>query len=355
MKALRYYEKKDFRIETLDAPAPGQNEVKIKVKWCGICGSDVQEYRSGPQMVPTRPHPQTGLAAPVTGGHEFSGQVMEFGADVNGFAPGDRVVVRPTLPCYQCHYCRQGRFIQCVVLATLGASAHGAFAEFAIARSDCLYKLPDHVSFEQATYAEPLACAVRAVERSRMAPGATVVILGAGPIGLLTLQAALACGAFRVYVFETVQSRRKLAEELGATASFDPREGNPGKLIASLTDGRRAEIVFECAGSASALLLADSLSGRGSTIVQMGVPGEPVEFPFYNLFMREKTIIASQGYVNRQFQTALDFIASGKVRCDPVMTSAKIRLDDIVSKGFEALIGPDAYKHCKILVSPEMV
>lgn len=353
MQALRYYRQKDFRLETMPDPQPGPGEAKIKVKWCGICGSDVQEYRSGPQMVPTKPHPQTGKSAPVTGGHEFSGEIIEVGAELTGFAPGDRVVVRPTLPCYHCHYCRQGRFIQCVVLATMGGAADGAFAEYAIARSDCLYKLPDHVTFEQATYAEPLACAVRAVQRSGMEPGATVVVLGAGPIGLLTLQTALACGASKAYVFETVQSRRELAEELGATASFDPREGNPGKLIASLTEGRRAEIVFECAGTASALLLADSVSGRGSTILQMGVPSEPVEFPFHNLFMREKSIIASQGYVNDQFQTALDFIASGKVRCDPIMTSAKISLNDIVEKGFEELTGPNGYKHCKILVTPE--
>ncbi len=353
MKALRYYQQKDFRLETIAEPSPGPGEAKVKVEWCGICGSDVQEYLNGPKMVPTKPHPQTGASAPITGGHEFSGIITEIGTELAGFAPGDRVVVRPTLPCYQCHYCRQGRFIQCVVLATLGSSANGAFADYAVVRGDCLYKLPDTVSFEKATYAEPLACAVRAVQRSGMEPGATVVVLGAGPIGLLTLQTALACGASRVFVFETVESRRELAEELGATASFDPRVDNPGKLIASLTDGRRAEFVFECAGTSSALLLADSLSGRGSTILQMGVPGEPVAFPFYNLFMREKTIIASQGYVNSQFETALDFIASGKIRCDPIMTTAKISLSEIVTKGFEELTGPHSHRHCKILVSAE--
>ncbi|MCF6293888.1 MAG: 2,3-butanediol dehydrogenase [Robiginitomaculum sp.] len=353
MQALRYYRQKDFRLENIDEPTPKANEAKIKVKWCGICGSDVQEYLSGPKMVPTKPHPQTGMSAPVTGGHEFSGEITEIGDNISSFSPGDRVVVRPTMPCYQCHYCRQGRFIQCQVLATLGGAAHGAFADFTVARDDCLYKLPDNVSFEQATYAEPLACAVRAVQRSGMQAGATVVVIGAGPIGLLTLQTALACGASKVYVFETVEIRRKLAEELGATASFDPREGSPGKLIANLTSGRRAEIVFECAGTASALLLADSLSGRGSTILQMGVPNEPVEFPFYNLFMREKTIIASQGYVNDQFKTALDFIDNSKISCDPIMTSSKISLNDIIEKGFEQLTGSNSHSHCKILVTPQ--
>ncbi len=353
MQALRYYQHNDFRLETIAEPEPGPNEAKIKVKWCGICGSDVQEYLSGPKMVPTKPHPQTGLSAPVTGGHEFSGEIVETGQNLTGYSVGDRVVVRPTMPCYECHYCRQGRFIQCVVLATLGGAANGAFAEYVTVRGDCLHKLPDSTSFEEATYAEPLACAIRAVQRSGMEAGATVVVIGAGPIGLLTLQTALACGASRVFVFETVESRRLLAEELGATAAFDPREGNPGKIIASLTDNRRAEIVFECAGTASALLLADNLSGRGSTILQMGVPNEPVEFPFYNLFMREKTIIASQGYINSQFETALDFIANGKVRCDPVMTSAKIPLHEIVAKGFEELTGPRRSEYCKILVTPE--
>ncbi len=353
MKALRYYRQKDFRLEDIAEPVPGPGEAKVKVKWCGICGSDVQEYLSGPKMVPIRPHPQTGLSAPMTGGHEFSGEITDIGANVTGFAAGDRVVVRPTLPCYHCHYCRQGRYIQCAVLATMGGSAHGAFAEYVTVRDDCLYRLPDNITFEQATYAEPLACAVRAVLRSGMKPGATVAVLGAGPIGLLTMQTALACGASRVFLFETVESRRTLAEELGATASFDPRDGDPGKIIASLTEGRRADIVFECAGTASALLLADSLSGRGSTILQMGVPGEPVTFPFYNLFMREKTIIASQGYVNSEFETALDFIASGRVHCDPVMTTARISLDDIIAEGFEELTGPQRNRHCKILVTPQ--
>lgn len=353
MKALRCYGGKDMRLEDAREPDPDPGEVKIKVKWCGICGSDIQEHEFGPLLIPVKtPHPGTGKIAPITGGHEFSGQVVKVGSGVTDFNVGDRVTVRPTIPCYKCHYCKQGRHIQCVVLGIIGGAADGAFAEYVVVPADNVYKLPDGVTYEAGAFVEPLAVGIHAVNRSRMKLGDTVAVIGAGPIGLLTMQAAIAAGAGKVIVFEMLPQRIKLAKELGATAVVNVKEGDPGKAIAEFTEGRRAEVAFECAGPCEALRMAETLVGRGGTIAEVGQMIGSCDFPFHSLFMREKTIITSQGYAG-EFPAAISFLATGRVKCDPLMISAKIKLVDIMEKGFRELLSERKTEHCKILVSPE--
>ena len=354
MKALCYYGREDMRLEDIPEPEPGSDEVKIRVKWCGICGSDVHEYQNGPILLPVKkPHPLTGKKAPITGGHEFSGDVVKIGSNVTNIDVGDRVTVRPTIPCYKCYYCKRGKHIQCVILATIGLAADGAFGDFIVVPADNVYKLPSEVTYEMGAFTEPLACAVHALKRSHMEPGATVAVIGAGPIGIFTMQAAIACGAGKVIVFEMLPRRGQLAKELGATEVINPSEVNPGKAIAALSEGRRADTVFECAGPCEAMLLATNVCGRGGTIVEVGLMTEPCNFPFQSLFMREQTIVTSQGYVD-EFPAAISFLATGKVKCDPMMISAKIKLDDILEKGIKELMGERRLEHCKILVSPEL-
>lgn len=353
MKALRFYGGKDVRLDDIPEPDPGPEEVKIKVKWCGICGSELHEYELGPLLIPVkRPHPRTGKIAPITGGHEFSGQVVKVGSGVTNINVGDRVTVRPTMPCYNCYYCKQGKHIQCVILGSIGGAADGAFAEYVVAPTDNVYKLPDEVTYEAGAFVEPLASGVHAVSRSHMNLGDTVAIIGAGPIGLLTMQSAMAAGAGKVIVFEMLPRRIELAKSLGATAVINPKEVDPGKAIAELTGGLRADVAFECAGPCEAMLLAETVTGRGGTIVEVGQMIGTCNFPFLSLFMREKTIITSQGYVG-EFPAAISFLANGRVKCDPLMISAKIKLDDIMEKGIKELLSERKTKHCKILVSPE--
>jgi (R,R)-butanediol dehydrogenase/meso-butanediol dehydrogenase/diacetyl reductase len=353
MKALRQYGGRDMRLEDVSEPEPGPEEVKIKVKWCGICGSDVNEYEGGIGLLPVKKsHPGTGKMAPITGGHEFSGEVIKIGSSVTNIYVGDRVTVRPTIPCYKCYYCKRGKHIQCVILGTIGTASDGAFAEFIVVPSDNVYKLPDEVTYETGTFTEPLAAALHAVKQSHMEPGATIAFIGAGPIGLLTMQAAMACGAGKIVVFEMIPKRGRLAKELGATEVINPSKVDPGKAIAELTEGRRADIVFECAGPCEAMLLAEAVCGRGGTIVEVGVMRTSCNFPFQSLLMRGKTIITSQGYVD-EFPAAISFLVTRKVKCDPIMISAKIKLDDVLEKGFKELVTERRFEHCKILVSPE--
>jgi (R,R)-butanediol dehydrogenase/meso-butanediol dehydrogenase/diacetyl reductase len=279
--------------------------------------------------------------------------VVQIDRSVTDIKVGDRVTVRPTLPCYKCYYCKQGKHIQCVKLGTIGGAADGAFAEFAVVPRDNVYQLPDEVTYEMGAFTEPLACCVRAVKRSHMEPGATIAIIGAGPIGLLTMQVAKACGAVKIIVFEVVPKRIQLAKEVGATVVINPKEVDPGKAIAELTQGRRADIAFECAGPSEAILLAETVCGRGGTIVEVGVMGGSCNFPFSNLWYREKTIITSQGY-EHEYPAAISFMATGKVMTDPILVSAKIGLDKVLEKGFEELAGEHRLEHCKILVSPEL-
>ena len=353
MKAFRYYGGNKMIIENVPEPTPSAGDVKIKIKWCGICGSDVHEYNAGPFMVPVAaPHPLTKKIAPIIGGHEFSGDVTEVGPNVKGIAVGDRVCVRPTIPCYQCDACKKGKHIQCNFLATIGGAADGGFAEYVVAPADNVFKLPPEATYEMGAFAEPLACGIHAVRRSGMQVGANVVVIGGGPIGLLTMQAAIACGAGQAIMIEMLPQRMELANKLGASLVINPTEGDAGKAVSKMTGGKRADVVFECAGSPKAMTSATMICAKGGTIVEVGLMTESCNFSFFNLFAREQTVTTSQGYLGDEYLAAMSYLASGRVKCDE-MISARIKLDDIMEKGILELIGDKRYDHCKILVSPE--
>lgn len=351
MKALRWHGRGDIRLEDVPEPSAGAGEVKVKVKWCCLCGTDLHEYEAGPVLIPAkRPHPRTGKMAPVTLGHEFSGDVVQVGGGVVGINVGDRVTVRPTMPCYHCYYCKKGQHIQCTTLAAVGAAADGGFAEYVVVPADNIYLLPQAVSYEAAAFTEPLSSCIHGVRRGGLKVGDTAAIVGAGPIGLLTLQVAKAAGASKLFVVEPITKRRDVAKQLGATEGFDPREGDVGKSIGNLTDGIRADIAFECAGPPAAMLTALRVSGRGGKIVEIGVMMENCDFPFNTLWMHEKTIITSQGYTD-EFPTALSLLADGRVRTEPLVT-ARIKLDDIIEKGFKELLSERRNEYIKVLVTP---
>lgn len=351
MKALRWHGQKDIRIEEVPDPSPGRGEVKIKVKWCGICGTDLTEYKSGPVLIPAkRPHPLTGKQAPLIIGHEFSGEVVELGSEVTKVGLGDRVTVWPLLPCYSCYWCYRGRYNECLRLATIGLGADGAFAEYILVPERNVCKLPEKVTYEMGAFCEPLAVAVRACKRGEITIGDRVAVIGAGAIGLLVLQVARAAGAREVFVIEPQPARRELALKLGATKVFNPLEVDAGREIAKLTDNLRANKVIECAGIPATINMTLTLSGRAAKIVLVGISPTPVEFAFDRLLFLEKEITTVQGYVD-EFPIAIFLLASGQVNVEP-MISGKIKLTDIVEKGFGTLINHPE-ENIKILVSPE--
>jgi (R,R)-butanediol dehydrogenase/meso-butanediol dehydrogenase/diacetyl reductase len=350
MKALRYYGKKDIRLEDVPEPSPGEGEVKIKVKACGICGSDIVDYETGPTNIPK---------VPITFGHEFSGEVVELGKGVSGINTGERVTVNPGVYCYKCFRCMHGQYMACVNLKWAGTVGEdGGFAAYAVVQSEQALPIPETMSYEAAAFVEPTMVGVHACKRAELKPGDDVVVVGAGPIGLLTLQVAKATGAGKVFVVEPLANRRKIALELGATKVFDPGDGDASikKEITALTNGVRAEIVFQSAGPLPAMLTAQKLCRVGGKIVMMAQMPKSGEFAFEDMFLREQSIISSWGCVPDEYLTAIAYLADGRVRFEPLI-SARIKLEDVIQKGFQELSpGKEEErndKHCKILVFPE--
>jgi (R,R)-butanediol dehydrogenase/meso-butanediol dehydrogenase/diacetyl reductase len=349
MKAIRWHGVRDVRLDDVPEPRPGRDEVIVSVAACGMCGSDVHEYLHGPVYIPRQPHPLTGVMPPVTLGHEFTGRIVEVGPDVTALRRDQRVTVNPCLVCGECAWCRRGQRNHCARLGTLGLSRDGAFAPLVAVPVYGCHPVPESVSDEQAAIVEPLSVAVHACRRARLAGGERIAVVGAGPIGLLVQQVARAHGARWIGTIEPRTQRRALAHELGADATLDPGTGDPGRALAELTDGERADVVFECVGSAAAFATAVKASGKTGRVVLVGLTPEAVSLNALQLLAHEKEIVGSSAYVD-EFPASLELLARGAVLADRLVT-ARVPLERTVTDGLEALLRPDA-GHIKILVVP---
>ncbi len=358
MKAAVWHGRRDVRIEDIpEPPSPGPGEVKLKVEWCGICGTDLHEYAAGPIFTQVNtPHPLSLRMAPLTPGHEFAGTVVEVGDGVTSVAVGDRVAPNPLLRCGECDYCRQGLPQLCTQIGFLGCHSDGGFGEyvnFNVVRGahpvPILYKLPDNVSFDAGAMVEPLAVGLHAVNRGHMRPGENVVIVGAGPIGDCTVQAAKACGAGQIIVLEPSARRRQFAQELGATAVIDPLAVDPAEAVRDLTRGKGADLAIECVGGEKTLQLAlGSLRKDGRTVV-VGIFEHPASADYFDIVFFEKTIIGSFAYLD-EYDAVLEMLSDGRLQPEPMVTG-RIGLDEIVQGGFEELL-TQKDRNVKILVSP---
>lgn len=350
MKAAVWYGSKDIRIEDVPEPQTEAGQVKVKIKFCGICGSDLHEYASGPFIIPAKEHPLTGRkGGPVILGHEFSGEVVAVGEGVTTVQAGNRVTVNPLIYCGECQYCRRGNHLMCSKLATVGFAWDGAFAEYGVFPEYSIIKIPDHLNYETAACVEPLAVAVHAVNRSGLRIGDNVAVIGAGPIGLMVQQACKAAGAGRVFVSEPMNARIEMAKIMGANAVLNPTEMDIGKEISRLTDGLRADIAFDCVGTKQTFESCVKATGRRAKICVVGLAMKPIEVAFMRLWAHEKELTFSQGY-DGEFPAAINFLADGRVKVDDFITKI-ISLDDFVERGIKGLLN-DPDKNVKILVKP---
>ena len=349
MKAAVWYGRKDVRVMNVpEPPSPRKGRVKIKVHWCGICGSDLHEYLSGPIFIPVdAPHPLTGRKAPITMGHEFSGEIVKVGPEVTNVKVGDRVVADACQVCWECDRCKEGRYNLCSKLAFTGLMADGAFAEYVDVPAYTLYKIPDNMTYEAGALMEPLAVGVHAVRRS-MREGDVVVILGAGTIGLVTIMAARAAGARKVYALEIAKARKEFALKVGATEVLDPTKMDVVAKVRELTGGG-ADVVFECIGNEDTGPLAVELARSAGKVVIVGIFSKPSKFHFNSLSLTEKEVMGSLAY-NGEFGPAIDLVADGRINVEQLVTG-KIGIDDIVEKGFEELVNRKE-QNIKILVRP---
>lgn len=351
MKAAVWRGRKDIRVEQVrvpDAPPPGW--VKIRVHWCGICGSDLHEYVAGPVFIPVeRPHPLTGLKGQCILGHEFSGEIAEIGAGVSGWRVGERVTADACQHCGTCYYCKQGLYNICENLAFTGLMNNGAFAEYVNVPAELLYKLPDDFPIEAGALIEPLAVGLHAVKKAGSIAGQTVVVVGAGTIGLCTIMSAKTAGASRVIALEMSTARKKKALEVGATTVIDPSQGDAIEQVRALTGGYGADVSFECIGHRTTAKLAIDVIRKAGKCVMVGIFEEPSEFNFCEIVSTEKAVIGSLAY-NGEFADVIRYVADGCIDVQPLITG-RIALSDIVSKGFEELVN-NKDTNVKILVSP---
>ncbi|MFB9057966.1 2,3-butanediol dehydrogenase [Mariniflexile ostreae] len=347
MKAARWHAAKDIRVEETSIPSPKENQVKIAVKFTGICGSDLHEYLDGPQLIPVEaPYALNGHKGTTTLGHEFAGVVEEVGEHVKHIKKGDRVTVEPIFRNPESPFIASGHYNLSEPLGFVGLTSNGAFAKYAIVEDYMVHKLPDTITFEQGAIVEPAAVAAYGVQQSGMKMGDTVLIAGAGPIGLLTAQVALASGASQIFITDLSENRLKKAKEIGATHTFDARDKNIPQKIREIT-GNGVDVFIDAAGVQASFDTGINSLRNGGTAVLVALFMKKIEHDALDQAMREITIKGIIGYRNI-FPQVIALIDSGRLPVEKLITRV-ISLDEIVEKGFEALANDPS--EVKILVN----
>jgi (R,R)-butanediol dehydrogenase / meso-butanediol dehydrogenase / diacetyl reductase len=354
MRAARWHGRRDVRVEDVPRPEPGPGQLLLRVSWCGICGTDVEEYLVGPTIIPVHtPNGLTGRTAPLILGHEFVGAIAALGSGVTGFRVGDRVVPEVVLFCGQCFYCRRHEYALCLNWAALGLQDDGGLAEYAVVPAFSCVRLPDALSDEEGALVEPTEVAVRAVHKSALRLGETVAVVGGGTIGLLVLQAARAAGAAAAYLIEPRSTRRELGLGLGASAVYDPTTVDWFGELRDNCAGLGPDVVFECAGGAETPDIAVRIARKGGRIVLVGIHPEPVSLSTLDVILGEKRLIGSvQHHYDEDLPAAVQLLAEGKVQVRSLIT-AREPLERVVTGGFQELVEhPD--RHLKILIGPRL-
>jgi threonine dehydrogenase-like Zn-dependent dehydrogenase len=315
MKALVLKEYKRFAYEEVPVPEPGPDEVLIAVKACGICGSDVH----GMDGSTGRRRP------PIIMGHEAAGTIARVGSGVSAWRAGDRVTFDSTIYCGHCEFCKRGLINLCDRRRVLGVSCedyrqNGAFAEFVAVPQHILYRLPDGLTFEQAALVEPFAIALHAIRRSPPVLNDTVVVVGAGMIGLALVQALRRSGCGRLVAVDIAPERLALASKAGATQCLNPAACDAAKAILDLTHGSGADLAFEAVGVSATVDLALRCVRKGGAVTLIGNVAPKVELPLQVAVTRELTIrgsCASQG----EYPACLDMLARGALDAAPLISA----------------------------------
>ena len=304
-----------IELRELPEPEPSPGRAVVEIACCGVCGTDLEAWTTG--------HPYN----PAICGHEWAGTVTKLPAGLHALREGDRVALGIAPACGACDPCRAGDPAHCQpgFLGMLGlgplAAAHGGFARAIAVEAARLVPVRAGVSDASAALLEPTAVALHAVRRTGLRVGDTAVVLGAGPIGLLVLQCALAAGAGTVAVVEPNSSRRQRAEQLGAGAGLDPSRDDVATRVRALVGPRGPDVVFECAGAAGTLAQASALVRRGGTVSLVGLAAQPAEIHPGAWLAQELRLVASLGYEREEFELVQDLLAEGRIACEALVTS----------------------------------
>lgn len=309
MKAVVLERPREAVIKDLPTPTPGPEEVVVAVKACGICGTDVHIYEG---EFPPSPYP-------LVPGHEMAGVVAAVGRDVRTIREGDRVAVDPSLFCGECFFCRTNRGNLCERWGAIGDTTNGGFAEYVRVPAKNAYRLPPRLSFSEGAFVEPLSCVVYALRRMPIVPGDEVLIFGAGPMGLLLLQAVKHAGAARVVTVDLKPHRLEVARGLGADATVAPGPAL-GEALAQ-TDPRGFDVVIDATGNPRVVQEAFEYIRRGGRLLIFGVSpaGAPAQFEPFHVYNKDLTIYGSMA-VNNTFIPAIKLLDSGAIQVRPILS-----------------------------------
>ncbi|MFX1559596.1 MAG: zinc-binding dehydrogenase [Promethearchaeota archaeon] len=323
MKAVVFEGIHEIQVKDVPEPSLGPTDVLVEPKFVGICGSDISAWEYGMY--------ESGLIL----GHEFSGEVVEVGEDVADWKKGDRVVPNSLLPCGKCTFCLKQKFSICDDMQMIGISMNGGLAERVAIPQNMLHRLPDTIDFKTGAFVEPLSIVIRGFNRIDFKPGESVLVLGTGAIGILSVHIAKLRGASVVYASEIRKTRLEKAREAGANEIINPSKESLPLRIESLTQGMGVDVVVECTGDPDPSSEAFQLVKRGGTILVLGISEEPVEVDFMRGVLNELSLHFSYlGYA--EFPEAIQILAEGLIDPTPMITRI-IPLNRVVDDEFEAL------------------
>ncbi|KAA9396586.1 NAD(P)-dependent alcohol dehydrogenase [Haloarcula sp. CBA1130] len=326
----------EFELEDRPRPSPGPDDVLVAVRDVGICGSDVHYYehgRIGDYVVEN----------PLVLGHESAGEVVEVGENVMDHEPGDRVALEPGVPCRRCAHCKRGDYHLCESVRFMATPPHdGAFTEYVSWPADFAYELPESVSTAEGALCEPLSVGIHACRRGSVGTGDTVLITGAGPIGLMILEAARATGATDVIMTDVVDEKLAFAEERGADLTVNVTETDLHGAVAEYTDGIGADVVAEASGAEPSIKSTIDVVRRGGTVVLVGLASEAeVPIDVLELIDNEVDVHGSFRYKNT-YDAAIDLLANGEVDVEGII-DFQSGLEDI-DDAFRRVMEPTVVK-----------
>jgi L-iditol 2-dehydrogenase len=333
MKALLLSEYKKLAVVDMPVPDIAEDEVLVRVRACGICGSDIHGYDgSTGRRIP-----------PLVMGHEAAGVIERAGQAVEGFKAGDRVTFDSTVSCGKCDFCRRGSINLCDNRTVLGVSCgdyrrHGAFAEYVAVPARILYRLPDSLPFERAALIEAVSIAVHAVSRHVPAPDDTALVVGSGMIGVLVIQVLKDKGCRNIIAVDVDKEKLALAGRMGAGRTLNPKEVDVQSAVRELTGGKGADVSFEVVGHTETVLTSIRSLRKGGTVVLIGNLSPKVELPLQEVVSREISVLGSCAS-SGEIPECIELLARGAVNVDPIV-SLKAPLEDAPGL-FERLYGGD--------------
>ena len=349
MKAMVYYGNQDIRFENIPEPKLKQSELKIKVEYCGICATDIEEYQYGPNFIShEKPNNLTGKQLPLVTGHEITGTVVETFNGQNPEIIGQKVVLFGTITCEKCAYCKSKMTNQCPDMATVGFCQNGGFAEYLSWPIKNTLPIPKNLNSEIAAFTEPTSVAHHAVMKSNPKPNDIISVIGAGTIGIIIIQ-ILKSMNLKVISIDKDKNKLNLAKKMGADWALESNN-EISKKIKEITNYKGCDIAIDCAGAPSTPKLCVETVKTSGKVILVAIYGKDFDFDFNSIVSREIEIVGSLGYNKIDVESAIELLSSNSVKVEE-MISEIIQLEQMIDVGFKKMMRPekDVYR---ILVSP---